>query len=146
MAKLLSLYHAELRLVVRATLAAALSLLVSNAFALPQAYWAALSALIIVQLSLGGTLLPASTASWARWPARSPARRSRSSAKFGLAARGDAGAGRRAARLACGGAPELSRGAADGRDRHPGDAQPTLHPSSRRCIVSPRSRSVPSPA
>jgi uncharacterized membrane protein YccC len=56
MAKLLALYHAELRLVVRATLAAALSLLISNAFALPQAYWAALSALIIVQLSLGATL------------------------------------------------------------------------------------------
>ena len=56
MAKLLAVYHAELRLVLRATLAAALSLLISNAFALPQAYWAALSALIIVQLSLGGTL------------------------------------------------------------------------------------------
>jgi uncharacterized membrane protein YccC len=56
MAKLFALYHAELRLVVRATLAAALSLLISNAFALPQAYWAALSALIIVQLSLVATL------------------------------------------------------------------------------------------
>src|SRR5215470_11939245 len=56
MTNLLSIYRTELRFVVRATLAAALSLVVSDAFGLPQDYWSALSALIIVQISLGGTI------------------------------------------------------------------------------------------
>lgn len=50
------IYRTELRFVLRVTLAAALSLAVSDAFSLPQGYWAALSALIIVQISVGGTI------------------------------------------------------------------------------------------
>jgi uncharacterized membrane protein YccC len=56
MTKLLTTYRAELRLVVRSTLAVVVSLAVSDALGLPQGYWAALSALIIVQVSLGGTI------------------------------------------------------------------------------------------
>jgi len=50
-------YKAELRLVVQALTAASLSLLIAEALALPQSYWAVISALIIVQGSLGGTLV-----------------------------------------------------------------------------------------
>ncbi len=50
-------YKAELRLVVQAVTAAALALLIAEALALPQSYWAVISALIIVQGSLGGTLV-----------------------------------------------------------------------------------------
>jgi uncharacterized membrane protein YccC len=49
-------YRAELRLVVRASAAAALALLIAETLALPQGYWAVISALMIVQGSLGGTL------------------------------------------------------------------------------------------
>src|ERR1700731_3198471 len=49
-------YKAELRLVVRALIAAALSFLAADALALPQSYWAVITALIVVQGSLGGTL------------------------------------------------------------------------------------------
>src|SRR5262249_31929323 len=52
-----SRYRSELRLVVRATTAAALSFIVGEALALPQTYWAVMTALIIVQASLGGTLV-----------------------------------------------------------------------------------------
>jgi uncharacterized membrane protein YccC len=51
-----SKYKAELRLVIRALTAAALSLVTANALALPQSYWAVFTALIIVQGSVGGTL------------------------------------------------------------------------------------------
>jgi uncharacterized membrane protein YccC len=51
-----SKYKAELQLVVRALTAAALSLIIAEALALPQSYWAVITALIIVQGSLGGTL------------------------------------------------------------------------------------------
>jgi uncharacterized membrane protein YccC len=56
MANAASKYKSELQLVVRALVAAALSLLIAEALALPQSYWAVLTALIIVQGSLGGTL------------------------------------------------------------------------------------------
>ncbi|WP_266158535.1 FUSC family protein [Dyella silvatica] len=49
-------YHAEFRLVIRATVAAALSLLIAEALHLPQGYWAVITALLIVQASIGGTL------------------------------------------------------------------------------------------
>jgi hypothetical protein len=49
-------YKSELRMVVRALTAASLSFLVADALALPQGYWAVITALIIVQGSLGGTL------------------------------------------------------------------------------------------
>jgi uncharacterized membrane protein YccC len=56
MAAIGSSYRSELRLVARAVTAAALSLLVGDALALPQSYWAVITALIVVQGSLGGTL------------------------------------------------------------------------------------------
>ena len=56
MAAIGSKYRSELRLVIRAATAAALSLLVSDALGLPQSYWAVITALIVVQGSLGGTL------------------------------------------------------------------------------------------
>jgi hypothetical protein len=49
-------YRSELRLVVQALTATALSLLIAEALALPQGFWAVITALIIVQGSLGGTL------------------------------------------------------------------------------------------
>jgi len=49
MANAVSKYRSELQLVVRALVAAALSLLIAEALALPQSYWAVLTALIIVQ-------------------------------------------------------------------------------------------------
>ena len=49
-------YRAELRLVTRATTAAVLSFVIAEWFGLPQSYWAVMTALIIVQLSLGGTI------------------------------------------------------------------------------------------
>ena len=49
-------YRAEWRLVARATTAAALSFVIAEWLALPQSYWAVISALIVVQLSLGGTI------------------------------------------------------------------------------------------
>jgi uncharacterized membrane protein YccC len=51
-----SKYSAELRLVIRALTAAALSLVIADALAFPQSYWAVFTALIIVQGSVGGTL------------------------------------------------------------------------------------------
>jgi uncharacterized membrane protein YccC len=51
-----SKYRSELRLVSRALTAAALSLVIADALALPQSYWAVFTALIIVQSSVGGTL------------------------------------------------------------------------------------------
>jgi hypothetical protein len=51
-----SKYRAELRLVIRALTAAALSLVIADVLALPQSYWAVFTALIIVQGSVGGTL------------------------------------------------------------------------------------------
>ena len=45
-----------MQLVVRALAAAVLSLIIAEALALPQSYWAVITALIIVQGSLGGTL------------------------------------------------------------------------------------------
>jgi uncharacterized membrane protein YccC len=56
MANATSKYKSELQLVVRALVATALSLLIAEALALPQSNWAVLTALIIVQGSLGGTL------------------------------------------------------------------------------------------
>jgi Fusaric acid resistance protein family len=56
MANTTSKYRAELRLVIRALTAAALSLVAADALALPQSYWAVFTALIIVQSSVGGTL------------------------------------------------------------------------------------------
>jgi Fusaric acid resistance protein family len=56
MANPTSKYRAELRLVIRALTAAALSLVIADALALPQSYWAVFTALIIVQGSVGGTL------------------------------------------------------------------------------------------
>jgi uncharacterized membrane protein YccC len=56
MANPTSKYRAELRLVIRALTAAALSLVTADALALPQGYWAVFTALIIVQGSVGGTL------------------------------------------------------------------------------------------
>jgi uncharacterized membrane protein YccC len=56
MAQLAARYRSELRLVVQALTAAALSLLIAEALALPQGFWAVITALIIVQGSLGGTL------------------------------------------------------------------------------------------
>ena len=56
MANAASKYKAELQLVVRALTAALLSLIIAEALALPQSYWAVITALIIVQGSLGGTL------------------------------------------------------------------------------------------
>src|SRR5260370_41759684 len=55
MANAASKYKSELQLVVRALTAAALSLLIAEVLALPQSYWAVITALIIVQGSLGGT-------------------------------------------------------------------------------------------
>jgi uncharacterized membrane protein YccC len=49
-------YKSELQLVVRALVAAALSLFVGELLALPQSFWAVITALIIVQGSVGGTL------------------------------------------------------------------------------------------
>jgi uncharacterized membrane protein YgaE (UPF0421/DUF939 family) len=49
-------YKSELQLVVRALVAAALSLAIADLLALPQSYWAVITALIIVQGSVGGTL------------------------------------------------------------------------------------------
>jgi uncharacterized membrane protein YccC len=51
-----SRYMSEFRLVGRALTAAALSLAIADALALPQSYWAVFTALIIVQGSVGGTL------------------------------------------------------------------------------------------
>ena len=56
MANPTSKYRSELRLVSRALTAAALSLVIGEAFAMPQSYWAVITALIIVQGSVGGTL------------------------------------------------------------------------------------------
>lgn len=56
MPPLLQRYRAEFRLVIRATVAAALSLLIADALHLPQGYWAVITALLIVQASIGGTL------------------------------------------------------------------------------------------
>src|SRR6185437_14021858 len=56
MANAVARYRSELRLVVQALTAAALSLLIAEALALPQGFWAVITALIIVQGSLGGTL------------------------------------------------------------------------------------------
>jgi hypothetical protein len=56
MANPTSKYRSELRLVSRSLTAAALSLLIADALALPQSYWAVFTALIIVQGSVGGTL------------------------------------------------------------------------------------------
>jgi hypothetical protein len=50
-------YKSELRLVARALTAAVLSFLIAETLHLPQSYWAVLTALIIVQGSLGGTLV-----------------------------------------------------------------------------------------
>jgi uncharacterized membrane protein YccC len=52
-------YRAEWRLMARATTAAALSFAAAEWLALPQGYWAVMTALIIVQLSLGGTIAAA---------------------------------------------------------------------------------------
>jgi uncharacterized membrane protein YccC len=49
-------YRSELRLTIRALIAAALSFVVGEALGLPQSQWAVITALIIVQGSLGGTL------------------------------------------------------------------------------------------
>lgn len=49
-------YRAELRLVIRAVVAGALAYLVAEALSLPQSYWAVVTALIVVQTSLGGTI------------------------------------------------------------------------------------------
>src|SRR5215472_9630724 len=51
-----SRHRSELRQAARAAAAAALALVVGEAFALPQSYWAVMTALMIVQSSLGGTL------------------------------------------------------------------------------------------
>ncbi|SDR64001.1 Fusaric acid resistance protein-like [Rhizobiales bacterium GAS113] len=56
MANVASKYKSELQLVIRALTAAALSLLIAEVLASPQSYWAVITALIIVQGSLGGTL------------------------------------------------------------------------------------------
>jgi uncharacterized membrane protein YccC len=56
MANATSKYSAELRLVIRALTAAARSLVIADALAFPQSYWAVFTALIIVQGSVGGTL------------------------------------------------------------------------------------------
>jgi uncharacterized membrane protein YccC len=56
MAQFAARYRSELRLVVQALTATALSLLIAEALALPQGFWAVITALIIVQGSLGGTL------------------------------------------------------------------------------------------
>ena len=56
MASAASKYESELRLVVQALSAASLSLVIAEALGLPQSYWAVITALIIVQGSLGGTL------------------------------------------------------------------------------------------
>ena len=56
MANVSSKYKAEMQQVVRALTAAALSFIVAEALAVPQSYWAVITALIIVQGSLGGTL------------------------------------------------------------------------------------------
>jgi uncharacterized membrane protein YccC len=52
-------YRAEWRLMARATTAAVLSFVFAEWLALPQGYWAVMTALIIVQLSLGGTIAAA---------------------------------------------------------------------------------------
>ena len=49
-------YAAEVQLVVRALVAAALSLFIGELFQLPQGFWAVITALIVVQGSVGGTL------------------------------------------------------------------------------------------
>lgn len=51
-----SRYRAELRLTARTVLAACLSLLVAETLGLPQSYWAVVTALLVVQVSLGGTI------------------------------------------------------------------------------------------
>jgi len=51
-----SRHRSELRQATRAAAAAALALVIGEALALPQSYWAVMTALIIVQSSLGGTL------------------------------------------------------------------------------------------
>jgi hypothetical protein len=56
MANPTSKYRSELRLVSRSLTAAALSLVIADALALPQSYWAVFTALIIVQGSVVGTL------------------------------------------------------------------------------------------
>jgi uncharacterized membrane protein YccC len=52
-------YRTESRQVVRALTAASLSFLIAETLALPQSYWAVITALIIIQGSLGGTLAAA---------------------------------------------------------------------------------------
>jgi uncharacterized membrane protein YccC len=49
-------YRSEAKLVLRALVAAALSLWVGELFALPQSFWAVITSLIVVQGSVGGTL------------------------------------------------------------------------------------------
>jgi uncharacterized membrane protein YccC len=49
-------YGSEWRMVVRALVAASLSLVIADWLGLPQSYWAVITTLIIVQGSLGGTL------------------------------------------------------------------------------------------
>src|SRR5262249_7174463 len=56
MANAASKYRSELRLVVRAAAAAIVAFLLAEGFGLPQSYWAVVTALIVVQLSLGGTI------------------------------------------------------------------------------------------
>src|SRR5262245_22819230 len=51
-----SKYQSEIRRVVQTVTAAASAFIVTNAFSLPQSYWAVMTALIVVQLSLGGTI------------------------------------------------------------------------------------------
>jgi uncharacterized membrane protein YccC len=56
MANVSSKYKSELQQVIRALTAAALSFIVGEVLAVRQSYWAVITALIIVQGSLGGTL------------------------------------------------------------------------------------------
>jgi uncharacterized membrane protein YccC len=56
LASAVAAYKSELRLVARALTAAVLSYLIAETLTLPQSYWAVLTALIVVQGSLGGTL------------------------------------------------------------------------------------------
>ncbi|MCK8783863.1 FUSC family protein [Roseomonas sp. NAR14] len=49
-------HRAEWRLTVRATTGAVLAYLIATAFALPQGYWSVITALVVMQGSLGGTL------------------------------------------------------------------------------------------
>lgn len=51
-----SKYRTELRLVVRVVTAAALAILIAETLGLPQGFWAVITALIVIQGSLGGTI------------------------------------------------------------------------------------------